>query len=203
MVLFLIPSLYFKLILNDRAHSLLVNRFFLIVEFILLSEFFACYLRLKAKHLIKVVSCFLFVIFSFIDYYTTKSPIEFSFMPLVVECLFFVLVIVYFFYEKLQYSVATPILHTAEFWISVAFLLFFSGNFFLFLFSKSSLNDPGFREQYVVIYGSVTIIKDVLLSVAIVIRAYLNEGENRLGKSIDIDLGSFYPLNKNTNPKPQ
>ncbi len=203
MVLFLIPSLYFKLILNDRAHSLLINRFFLIVEFILLSEFFACYLRLKAKHLFRVVSCILFIIFSFIDYYNAKTSVEFSFIPLVVECLFFVLVIVYFFYEKLQYSVSTPILHTAEFWISVAFLLFFSGNFFLFLFSKSSLNDPGFREQYVVIYGSVTIIKDVLLSVAIVIRAYLNEGENRLGKNIDIDLGSFYPLNKNTNPKPQ
>jgi hypothetical protein len=203
MVVFLIPSLYFKLIQNDRAHQLIVNRLFLIVEFVLLTRYYFCYLELKGKKTIFFITSTLFIICSAYDYIVTKSPLEFSFIPLVIECLFFALVIVYFFYEKLQYNVSVPILHTSEFWVSVAFLLYFSGNFFLFLYSKSSLTDPNFRTQYIIIYGIVTIIKDVLLSVAILVNAYINNDDKRLEKVIDVDLGAFYPLQKNTNPKPQ
>jgi hypothetical protein len=201
--LFLVPSLYLKLIQNDRVHQLIVNRLFLVTEFLLLSQYYYCYVQLKTKKIILVLSSVFFMAYSFYDYLTTKNPLEFSFIPLVIECLFFALVIIYFFYEKLQYNVSAPILHTSEFWVSVAFLLYFSGNFFLFLFSKSNLNDPNFRNQYIIIYGSVTIIKDILLTVAIIVNAYINDGKIRFDKNIDVDLGAFYPLQKNTNPKPQ
>ena len=75
--------------------------------------------------------------------------------------------------------VVEPIYHRAIFWISVAFIINFSGNFFLFLFSKNSYNDEYFQKQYTIIYSTVTFIKNILLCVAILIK------ENKKKKSLE------------------
>ena len=196
---FLCLSLYFKLIQNDRIHQLLINRLFLLAEFALLSTYYYYQLKHKHKRIFFIFATICFVVYSIFDYLTAKSPQDFSFIPLVIECLFFALVIIYFFYEKIQFNVYTPILHTSEFWVSVAFLLYFTGNFFLFLFSKSMLTNPAFREQYIIIYGTITMIKDILLTVAILVHVYVNNHKNRLNDPIDIDLGTFSPLQNKPN----
>gem|GEM_PF-930514 len=193
-------SLYFKFIQNDKAGQLIVNRFALVGEFILLSIYYNFFLQLKWKKGLLVVASIFFVAYSFYDYLVATNPLDFSYRPLVLECLFFVLLIIYFFYEKLQYNVDAPIMHTPEFWVSVAFLLYFSGNFFLFLFSTSMLKNPEFRNQYVIIYGTVTIIKDILLTVAVVVHAFIGYLRNGFSDRppIKIDLDTFYPTT-NTN----
>ncbi len=193
---FLCLSVYFKFIQHDRAQQLLVNRIFLLVEFALLAKYYYYQLQYKHKKTIFLSATLGFLFYSIFDYLTVKSPQDFSFIPLVIECLFFAMVIVYFFYEKIQFNLSIPILHTSEFWVSVAFLLYFSGNFFLFLFSKSMFSNPAFKAQYTIIYSSITIIKDVLVSVAILVNVYVNNNQNRLNNPIDIDLGTFNPLQK-------
>lgn len=199
MAFFLCLSLYFKLIQNDKPHQLLVNRVFLLAEFALLSRYYYYQLQHKQRKVIFLSATIAFACYSIFDYLTAKSPLDFSYMPLVVECLFFACVIIYFFYEKIQYNVSTPILNTSEFWISVAFLLYFAGNFFLFLFSKSLLNNPSFRAQYIIIYGTITITKDILLTVAILVHVYFSRNKNRLNDPIEIDLGTFNPLQNKPN----
>jgi hypothetical protein len=196
---FLCLSLYFKFVQNDPIHQLLVKRVFLVVEFALLSIYYYFQLQHKFKRNIFLFATIAFLIYSIFDYLTAKSPQDFSFILLVIECLFFALIIIYFFYEKIQFNVSTPILHTSEFWVSVAFLLYFTGNFFLFLFSKSMLTNPAFREQYIIIYGTITIIKDILLSVAILVHVHVNNDKNRLNDPIEIDLGTFNPLQNKPN----
>lgn len=194
-------SLYFKFIQNNKAHQLIVNRFALVSEFILLSVYYYAFLKLKRKKILFITASVFFVAYSLYDYLITKDPLDFSYRPLVIECLFFALVIIYFFYEKLQFSVNMPILHTPEFWVSVAFLLYFSGNFFLFLFSTSMLKNPEFRNQYVIIYGTVTITKDILLTVAVIVHAYIGYSRNDnsgLNEPMKINLDSYYPT-PNTN----
>jgi len=66
--------------------------------------------------------------------------------------------------------VIEPIYHKSIFWICVAFIINFSGNFFLFLFSKYSLNDELFKTQFTIIYSTVTIIKNLLLCLSIVLK---------------------------------
>lgn len=201
LALLLCLSLYFKLILNNKAGQLIVNRFALVSEFILLSIYYYSFLQFKSKKIVLTISCFFFVAYSLYDYLITENPLDFSYRPLVAECLFFALLIIYFFYEKLQFSVDTPILHTPEFWVSVAFLLYFSGNFFLFLFSTSMLKNPEFRTQYVIIYGTVTITKDILLTVAVLVHAFIGfigSENNTKRKPIKIELDTFYPT-PNTN----
>ena len=105
----------------------------------------------------------------------------------------------YFFYNKIQNDLNASIYFQPVFWISVGFLIYFSGNFFLFLFSRSMINDPEFRIQYTIIYDSVTIIKNIFICTAIIVNTKNDEQISNLNKNINIDLDTEYPLIKNTN----
>jgi len=96
----------------------------------------------------------------------------------------------------MQETVAEPIYQKAIFWISVAFIINFSGNFFLFLYSKNSYNDQAFRNQFLIIYSSVTIIKNILLSIGVMKKERDTESLNVT--SFDSELDASLPFN---NPK--
>ena len=68
-----------------------------------------------------------------------------------------------------EINVEEPIYQRSIFWVSVAFIINFSGNFFLFLYSKNSFNDEVFQRQYTIIYSSVTILKNILLCISLLI----------------------------------
>jgi Na+-transporting NADH:ubiquinone oxidoreductase subunit NqrD len=70
----------------------------------------------------------------------------------------------------MQETVVEPVYQKMVFWVSVAFILNFSGNFFLFLYSKNSFNSVEFQRQYTIIYSSVTILKNILLCIAVSIK---------------------------------
>ena len=195
---FLCLSIYFRIFLQDSPHQLLINRFFLVTEFSFLSLFYNYTIVNKLKKTFFLFCVTAFILYSFYDYSKSKAG-QFSFIPLVIECLFFLLVIIYFFYEKIKYNVSASLYYYPDFWISVGFLIYFSGNFFLFLFSKSMFNDPDFRFQYTIIYGFVTIIKNVFICMAIVVNANIEDQASKANKIIDIDLGTFNPLTKSTN----
>ncbi len=192
---FLLLSAIFLLLFNDPVHQLIVNRIFLVCEFVFLSIFYFNLLKYKFRKPIFIISSVLFLIYSIYDYIITEKG-TFNFKPLIIECFFFLLVIVFYFYEKIQFNIETPIYYSPDFWISVAFLIYFSGNFFLFLFSQSMFKSPGFREQYTVIYSTVTIIKNIFLSTAIVVNSNLRVAEEESLRSININLDSFYSSGK-------
>lgn len=195
---FLCLSFYFKFITSNGVLRLFANRFFLVAEFSLLSFFYYTSLSNKRIKLIFRISVILFFFYSIYDYIVTK-PGDFSFVPLVIECLYFLLVILYFFYYKIQNNSNTSIYIQPVFWISVGFLIYFSGNFFLFLFSSSMINNPAFRLQYTIIYDSVTIIKNIFICTAIIVNAKNDDQISNPTKNINIDLDTDYLLNKNTN----
>ena len=195
---FLCLSLYFKFFVQNFSQQLIVNRIFLVVEFTFLCVFYSYCVINHFKKIFFTFSVILFLLYSFYDFYISKSG-EFSFIPLVVECLFFILVIVVFFYEKIQYSIASPIYYASSFWISVAFLIYFSGNFFLFLFSKTMFKNPNFRAEYTAIYGTVTIIKNLFLCAAVIVNHAETKNGLNIPKPIDVDLGTFNPLPNQNN----
>jgi hypothetical protein len=104
------------------------------------------------------------------------------------------MVIPYYFYEKMQYSVTTPVYQSPDFWISAAFLIYFSGNFFLFLFTKAMQKDPEFSKQYNLIYDSFTILKDILLCTAIFVNSHQDKKIEKSNIPISIDLDIFNPI---------
>lgn len=85
-------------------------------------------------------------------------------------------------------EVEVPIYQKTIFWISLAFIVNFSGNFFLFLFSKNSdTTDVDFRTQYTIIYSTVTIIKNLLLCISIFVKDSPNKESNKIMFEVDLD----------------
>lgn len=191
--LLLIISYYYKFILKDINNRLTINRVSLAIEFILLSLFYYQCITSKLKKYFFPLAIISFLILSYWDF-TTSKPGEFNFILLVTECLFFLIIIVYFFYEKLKYNFSVPIYYSPEFWVSVAFLIYFSGNFFLFLFSRPMFNDANFKIHYTLIYSTVTIIKNIFLCTAIVVNKDMVNYQKKRRKLFNIDLDSFYQV---------
>jgi hypothetical protein len=123
----------------------------------------------------------IFLLYSLYDYFNS-SKIKFGANQAIVESLLMLIILVYFFYEKIRYEVQIPLYEAKTFWIAVALFIFFSGTLFLFIYSKTMIGDAHFRELYVTIYNTCNIIKNLLLCIALFIK------ENNL------------PLNPNNSP---
>jgi hypothetical protein len=119
------------------------------------------------------------------------------FFPLISEYLILLVFIIYFFFEVLQETVVEPIYHKAIFWISVAFIINFSGNFFLLLYSIKNFDNEMFRNTFTIIYSSVTILKNILLCISVTVKESRQDNISPPDQ-IDIDLDSFHPIKNKT-----
>lgn len=165
------------------------------MEYSLLAYFFSFYI--KNSHIKKVLifSAVAYLVFCIYDFVNEKLPVM-PFIPLSVGHILLLIIIVYYFFEVMQETVVDPIYQRAIFWISVAFIINSSGNFFLFLYSKNSYNDEVFKRQYTIIYTTITILKNLLLCISILIK----EKKETLSTDhlIDVDLDSFHPIKNKT-----
>ena len=174
----------------------IVTRFYNVFEYSLLAYLFYLYIQNKVVRKILLFSIIPFAVFGLYDYFTASKP-ALPFLPLIFEYLILLIFIIYFFFEVLQETVLEPIYHKSIFWISVAFILNFSGNFFLLLSSVNSFDNETFRETFTIIYSSVTMLKNVLLCISVIIKE--NRSENDLFNSISInpELDSYLPFKNN------
>ena len=139
------------------------------VEFSSLSLIFYYNIRQKILKKLIVIIIVFFAIFSIYDYIVSDSA-KFSYIPLATECLILLVYIIYFFYEKIQINTFIPIYQTNIFWIAVAFTIYCSGNFFLFLYTRNAIKDEQFRFQYALIYCTFTILKNIFLCIGITVK---------------------------------
>ena len=169
----------------------LVTRVYNILEYSMLSYLFYLYIKNKYIRNILLFSSIPYILFCIYDFIIAKEP-SLAFYPLIIEYLVLLLFIVYFFFEVIQESIVEPIYHKAIFWISVAFITNFSGNFFLLLSSINSFQDEEFRYTFTIIYSSVTILKNILLCISVIVNE--NNNEDQLLKDNFIELDSFLPF---------
>jgi len=177
---------------------LLFYRFFIVGEFALISHFFALSIvNKKAKQAIRF-AFIPFALFSLYDYisYTLSASGEFTYYPLVLECLLLPLIIIFFFYEKMKYTTQFPVYLSAGFWIAVGFLVFSSGNFFLFLFSKWLLQNKENKDLYNHIYDFFTILKNIFLCIGIVIFKNSKTQEDKTDININLEFDGFHSFHK-------
>ncbi|HOZ78939.1 MAG TPA: hypothetical protein PLY34_13175 [Ferruginibacter sp.] len=135
-------------------------------ETCLVSWFFYKILKSKYVGLVLSTGSILLTIL-FISYlFQTKDKLPF--LPLALEEIFFLVVILFSLYEKIKFFSEMPLYRIPSFWISLGFLIYFSGTLFLYLFSISVTNkDTLFIKQYNVVVMCFLIIKDILLCIAI------------------------------------
>ncbi len=82
------------------------------------------------------------------------------------------------------------------FWFAVAFLLNFSGNFLLFVYSETSNKEPDFKTNYAIIYSTVTIIKNILLCLAVTMKESINKNISSNNTILTTDNPLIFTPNK-------
>ena len=174
---------------------ILVLRFHSVFEYILISYFL--YLLIRNK-IVKKIILFLtipYLIFSVYDFFKFGNQ-TFSNDPSLVEFLILILFIIFFLFEKMQYSIDVPVYQTINFWISVGLFVYFTGTFFYILLVKNTNNsDINLKKQLLIINSVVIIIKNVILGFA-----FFKDEDKCVDDSVfklpsELDLDSFYPNN--------
>jgi hypothetical protein len=196
---FAVLLLFISLTTHIRYSNTILS-IFVVQEFILLSIMYSYIIKSLIVKKILLVFILIFAIYCF--YALSSINLQksyFDFTPAIVESLFFIVVIIYYFYEIMRFNFATPLFQLTSFWISVAFVIFFSGTFFLLLYSKTMFNEPGFDVQYIVISCTLTIIKNILLCVALFVNKNLVPSKDNTAIPSNLNLDTFQPLNKQTN----
>jgi hypothetical protein len=179
-------------IYKSKENYFLAVRLYNVIEYSLLGYFFSLYIvNETAKKLLlgSVIFYFIFCVFSFIKLTTPEMPS----MTFTVEYILLLCFIIYFFFEVMQESVVEPIYQRAIFWISVAFIINCAGNFFLFIFQKNSYDDEMYQRQYTTIYTTITVIKNLLLCISILIKETPKNSPST--ETFDIDLDTLNPIN--------
>ena len=189
--------LFFRYYLSNLKVTTILKRIAIVIEFSLLCYYYKQILINRAVKVIFPIVISLFVVFALYDYYTSVGQVI-SFMPLVIECLFFILLIIFFFYEKIQFSLTTPIYLSMSFWISTGFIIYFSGTFFLFLYAKAAVKNEVFKIQYNLIYNFFTISKNVLLCIGVMMSRQLTLKNEKISLQSDLNksLDPFSVYNK-------
>lgn len=174
--------------------------YFFIVKLYNTSEYclFATFLYYLFKNnlakKIVIFSIIPFVVISIISFFF-YSKSGFSNYPSIIEFLAFIIFIIYFFYEKMNTIVEYPLYQSISFWICVGLFIYFTGNFFFFLFITSS-KDKQFIDQMRLIYGIVTICKNIVICFAFLSNEKIEtEGGDELHIPNEIDLDRFTPNN--------
>ena len=76
----------------------------------------------------------------------------------------------YYFYAELKQVTTDLIYTTKNFWIIIAFLIFLSGTFFLYIYTENMVQDDSFKKQYSIINSSFLVLKNILFSIAMIIK---------------------------------
>ncbi len=105
-----------------------------------------------------------------------------------------IVILIYFFFEKIKYDIQAPLYESKVFWIAVALFIFFSGIFLVLIYSKTLINDLKFREQYFIIYNTFNIIKNIFFCVALIIKGS-NTKDKYSSDSFNLPPDHFYPFN--------
>jgi len=83
-----------------------------------------------------------------------------------IECIIIIVFCIYYLFYQIKGSNNLLIYSTFNFWVIITFLIYFSGTFFLYIFTESTFKDIHFQKLYFVINISFNILKNILLSVA-------------------------------------
>ena len=187
------------LVYESAPTYLLILRVHLVIEYILISLFLYNIFRSKIVKKIVLILIVPYIVYSIYDYHLYGNS-DFVNYPTIVEFLIFIVLIIYFLFEKMQYSFQEPILNSINFWISVGIFVYVTGSFFYFLLViNSKTATVEFNRQLLIISCIVTVIKNTILGFSLFKNGNdsMTEIEN-LNLPSDLNLDNFtYNQTKN------
>ena len=143
---------------------------FTVVEFSLFTWYF--YKIINNKQFKKLIpfSILLFIIFSVSLYILLPENTSFSSPIAGTESVLIIGMCIYYFFDQLKQPNTLMIYSSINFWIIISFLIYLAGTFFLNIYADSMITDKAFIKQYILINSSFNILKNILLSVAMLMK---------------------------------
>ena len=77
---------------------------------------------------------------------------------------------IYYFYTQLNKPDSFLIYNSFNFWIIISFLIYVAGTFFLYVMAENMIPDRSFVRLYIIINFSFNLLKNILLSVAMLMK---------------------------------
>lgn len=157
-------NLFYEYLLISRNISL-INIYF-IVEALTISFFYFRFFEAKNFKLLTVIAGILFLVVS-VQQIISHDKDMMNHVSVTLESVMVTLFSILTFHQLLQKSSYSNILHAPVFWINSAFLFYFTGNFFLHLFSGYLLTHSlhGFHELWGLWHSLVNISFLILISI--------------------------------------
>lgn len=112
----------------------------------------------------------MFIAFGVIDYYFITDKETFNSITASVQAVIIIAMCIYYFFDQLKEPMSIAIYSSLNFWVILSFLIYLSGTFFLYLMAANMIHDKEFFKQYVIINTAFNIIKNILLSAAMVMK---------------------------------
>ncbi|MEP6583562.1 MAG: hypothetical protein ABJA90_04830 [Ginsengibacter sp.] len=78
---------------------------------------------------------------------------------------------IYYLFFQIKGSSNLQVYSTSNFWIIITFLIYLSGTFFLYIMAETMIDDKTYRVQYTYINSVFNILKNVLLSIAMLMQS--------------------------------
>ena len=153
-----------------------INFAWLLYSFTVIEYSFFCYfiyIVLPHNFIKKMIPFFWvsFIAFASVDYIFYNSGNEFGSFEVGVESILIILLCAYYLFYQVKSSNTLLVYSTFNFWVVIAFFLYFSGTFFLYLFTDKMARNPEFQKLYFIINIVVNIMKNVLLCVAMTMKS--------------------------------
>jgi hypothetical protein len=111
----------------------------------------------------------LFVLYAIFDIFQTKSS-SFDSFPSGIECILIISYCIFFLFEKIKEPDSLFLYNTPMFWVVVGLILYFSGTFFLYIYSQNNVGDENFQKTYMFVNSGFNILKMLLISVAFLVK---------------------------------
>ncbi len=170
MYLLIFSSIFIELInllfSKFGENNLYIFRFYTIIEFVLISLFYARFLRkyINVTVIYGLLPIFLFI--AIIDYKIYGKD-KLDSLAISVESIILICYALYLFYYIMKYLIIKNLLPSPMFWFNCAILIYFLGNFFLFTFNNYVINldEQKHFKLWSTIHTTLNVVYNILLSI--------------------------------------
>ncbi len=112
-----------------------------------------------------------FIIFSIVDFFFLNKMEGFDSFTSGLQTIFIIGLCIYYLFVQIRGRNDLYIYSTSNFWIIITFLIYLSGTFFLYIMAETMIKSRVFKIQYVIINSIFNILKNMLLSIAMLMKS--------------------------------
>ncbi len=177
--------------LNLEKKALIIFSLYTVVEFSFFCFFYYCILTNTASKKFIFPIWLGFIVIAGIDFFFINGMSGYDSFTSGLDALIIIGMCIYYLFMQIKGSISLRVYSTSNFWIIITFLLYVSGTFFLYIMAQNMLEDMAFKIQYTYINSSFNIIKNVLLSIAMLMK--VDEVKTEPKRNYEWD--NYNPLN--------